>query len=673
MSEDKSYLDSFTKSGKPEGFEAETFVAVKNKSRNIKIIAAIITVVVLLVGSFVVFNKMNHVEVPALVGMTLDEASVWATQNKIILASKSSYNFDIDADTVISQATQAGESIKKQSSLTIEVSLGADPSEKITWPDIKTMTKSEIETWISDNKLTGINIATANSDVVEADKVISYTLTDNTEENFTRKSRATVNISLGAADASETVVVEDFSSMKAGEVLQWGADNDVAIVISEAFDDYVSAGNVISQSIKATTEINKTEPITVVVSKGEPIVVANFSSMSEDDANAWAKLNNVTLIIKEKYSSNNDKGKLFSQSIAAGSTIEGSDELKLTYSLGPVDVASYVDKSKLDILNWQKEANTKGANITLTFSSMYGTSGSSGKIVSQSIKNEYVMPGTSIDVVISLGMKVVTPDFSELTETGCSELAKSSGVTVVFNYQSSSTVSKGLVISQSPAKDTVITDAEPITIAISLTGTSEAVTVPNFKAMSKDEADTWASTNNITLYYVNSYRDNDAKGSLYNQSIASGKSIAKSSGITVYYSLGKSATVPDFAPMTKEEANSWAKTNNVSLTYVEKYRNSETKGSLYSQSISSGETIAQGTDITVYCSLGQVEIASFVGKSKLDMLNWMTDVNSKGANLSAVYTYAGDTAKDMNMIVGQSVMNTNVSTGTAITFNISWA
>lgn len=737
MSEDKSYLDSFTEKEKPGGFEQETFVAVKSKGKKMKIIAAAAAVVVLIAGIFVVYNKMNKVQVPELTGMTLEEANVWATQNKIILASKSSYNFDIDSGTVISQETKEGTSIQKNSTLTIEVSLGANPSEKITWPDIESMTKSEIETWISDNKLTGVNIETANSDVVAADQVISYSLTDDTEANFIRKSRATINISLGSASESETVVVEDFSTMSAGEALQWGTDNGVMVNISEAFDDYVTAGNVVSQSIKADTEIKKTVPVTVVISKGEPVVVPNFSAMSEDEANTWAKTNNVTLIVKEIYSSKNDKGTLFSQSISAGSSIEGSDELKLTYSLGQIDVASYVGKTKLDILNWQKEVNTKSANISLTFNTAYGSKGSSGKIISQSIKNDYVVPGTKIKVVVSLGKKLLTPDFSGLTESGCSSLAQSSGVTVVFTYKASSSVIKGTVIAQNPVKNTVITDAKAITITISLSGTADAVTVPDFTKMTKDAANIWAKTNSITLVYNENYRDDDAKGSIYDQSIASGKSVAQGSKITVYYSLGKSVTVPGFTAMTRAEAEAWAKTNNITLIVEENNSSIYAKGSLYGQSVASGKTVAQGTYITVSCSLGQaatvpnfaamnkaeadawaktnnvtliydenysddiakgtlyaqnissgtsisdlssikisyslgpVQVPGFIGKTKLEMLTWLQDANSNGADLTAAYTYTDDETKDVNIILGQSVMNTSVDTGSTITFELS--
>jgi beta-lactam-binding protein with PASTA domain len=466
MSESKSYLDTMSEQKKPESFSQEKFVTVPDKSKTRKIIVLIVIAVVLLGGFFAIYRMMNTVKVPNLVNMTLDEANVWATQNRIILATRSVYNFDVGSGYVIFQETKAGNTIQKNSTLTIEVSLGANPDEKIAWPDIKSMTLTEIETWINTNKLTGVNISTANSDVVAADHVISYTMTDETEANFTRKSRASIVVSIGPATQSDTVVVSDFSSMKAGEVLQWGKDNGVTITLTEAFDDYVASGSVISQSVKANTEILKTETITVVISKGKPITVPDFSTMTQEDANSWAKPNNVTLIIKSLYSSDQSQGSLISQDIAAGTHIQTGDEIKMTYSLGQIEVASYVGRTKLDIVNWQNEVNAKGGNITLTFSKAYGDKGTADKIIRQSIKNDFVNPGSKITVVISLGMKLLTPDFSGKSENECKAIAQSTGITVLFNYKHSDTIVIGYVISQNPAANSVMTDANPVAVTI---------------------------------------------------------------------------------------------------------------------------------------------------------------------------------------------------------------
>lgn len=594
--------------GKPESYGQEKYVSVTKGRPAVKAIIIGAGAVILIAAIIGIYFWLNTVTVPNMVGMTLDEATAWATKNKITLSAKSIYNFDTDSGIVLSQEVASGKTISKNSALSIEFSLGADPDEKIEWPDIESMTTTEIEAWISQYKLTGVNVVTANSDIVAADQVISYSLTDGTEENFQRKSRATVTVSIGPASESETVVVTDFSSMKAGDILLWGSANGVTIQLSEAFDDYISSGSVISQSVKADVEIEKTQPISVVISKGKAVIVPDFSTMSQDEANAWAKLNSVTLTIQEKYSKSNNKGKVITQSIKAGTSIKSGDEVDLTYSLGRIDVASYIGKNKMDMLNWQNEANTKGADITITFTQAYGAKGTSGQIISQSVLSTFVDPGTKISAVVSLGMQVLTPDFSGKTESECSVAAQAAGISVLFNYQYSSSVTKGLVISQSPAKGTVMSDADTVTINIS---TSDAVA-----------------------------------------------SAAK-------------VTVPDFTAMTKDAATSWAKQNNITLVIDEKYSDTTAKGTAYSQSAASGSGISQGSTITVSYSLGKVDVVSFIGKSKLDIMNWISDVNDKGANITAVFSDGYGDAGTSGMIISQSVVNDYVNTGTTIQFSVS--
>jgi beta-lactam-binding protein with PASTA domain len=467
MSESKSYLDTFNEEKKPESFSQEKFEKVPDKSGRRKVIAIVVVAAILLAAVLVAVSLLNHVRVPDLAGMSLEEANVWATQNRIVLAVHNVYNFDVDSGMVISQEIKAGSSIAKNTTLLVEASLGADPDEKITWPDIKTMVLTEIEKWIDDNKLTGVKISTANSDVIEADHVVSYSLTDDTEENFVRKSRATVVVSLGPATQSDTVVVSDFSSMKTAEIVQWGKDNGVTITLSEAFDDYISAGSVVSQSIKADTEILKSETLSVVISKGKPIAVPDFSSMTQDEASTWAKNNNIALVLLQRYSADIGPGVLMAQDVAAGAEMQQGDELKLTYSLGHVEVASFVGRTKLDILNWQTEVNAKGADIVLSFSKAYGEKGTADKIIRQSPKNDTVDPGAKIRVTLSLGMKLLTPDFSGKTENECKQIAQQAGIVVLFNYEHSDTVAAGLTISQNPAPDTIMNDANPVTVTIS--------------------------------------------------------------------------------------------------------------------------------------------------------------------------------------------------------------
>jgi beta-lactam-binding protein with PASTA domain len=607
MSESSSYLDTFKNDGKPESFEQETFVPVRNSRSQTRLAILFVVLLILAAGSYAVYRLTNDRNVPELVGLSLEEANAWATKNRIVLAVKREYNFDIAAGVVISQEMSAGATIRKNDAFSIVVSQGANPDESIPWPDIKTMTLSEIEDWISENKLTGINITTANSDIIAEDHVISYTLTDNTEANFMRKSRATIAVSIGPAAQSETVTVTDFSNMKTGDILQWGRENGVNIVIEETFDDYVSSGNVIYQSVKANTEVVKNETITVILSTGPEIIVPDFTDLTQDEATSWAKASNVTLIVTEEYSSSYAKGNLIRQSLMSETSMKTGDEIRLVYSAGLIDVSSFIGKTKLDILNWQTGVNAKGANISLSFSEAYGEKGTAGKIISQSVQNDTVKPGSKISVVVSLGMRLLAPDLAGKTETECKTIAQSSGLTILFSYQKSSTVANGMVISQSPARQTVMTDDDTITAVIAISD------------------------------------------------IAPG-----------------TVSAPDFTLMTKDEANAWAQANNMTMRYIEAYHDTVPKGGIISQSIASGAKIAPDTTITLDLSLGEIQLSSYIGRTKLEVQNWLNEVNAKGAGITATFTYAHDKSKEMNIVVSQSLMNTSVPTGTAVTFTLSW-
>lgn len=336
------------------------------------------------------------------------------------------------------------------------------------------------------------------------------------------------------------------------------------------------------------------------------MIVPDFSVMTEDEANGWAKLNNVNLTIQEKYSTVG-KGVFISQGTTSGTSIQEGGQIIATYSLGRVPLSSFIGRTKLDMLDWQSEINSKGGRINISFSEAYGSKGTAGKIISQSVENDYISPGTAVKAVVSLGMKLLSPDFTGKTEDECASLAQSAGIDVIFDYQGSGSIDKGYVISQNPAANTVITDADKITVVVS----------------TSDHSNT-------------------------------------------------KITVPDFSLLTKEEANEWALRNNISLSIKDTYSASEPLGLLFGQSVASGESIAADRAINIQCSLGEIAIASFIGKTKLEVQNWLSEVNSKGGNLSVNYTYAHDESLAMNIVVDQSVMNTYIDPGTKLIFQISW-
>ena len=130
------------------------------------------------------------------------------------------------------------------------MSKGADPDESITFPDLMNMTLSEVNDWVNTNKLSNTKVNVVYSDTVEADRVISYDLRSVNENNFTRGTNLTINVSKGPQPAGE-VTVEDFVKKEVSEVETFAKNKKITLEITEVYHDEIESGKVVSQSIAA--------------------------------------------------------------------------------------------------------------------------------------------------------------------------------------------------------------------------------------------------------------------------------------------------------------------------------------------------------------------------------------------------------------------------------------
>lgn len=68
--------------------------------------------------------------------------------------------------------------------------------------------------------------------------------------------------------------------------------------------------------------------------KDVEVVIADFNTMTKDQAQVWFDENKINGKTTEEYSSNVEKGKLISQSIEANTVAHEGDEIKVVYSIG---------------------------------------------------------------------------------------------------------------------------------------------------------------------------------------------------------------------------------------------------------------------------------------------------------------------------------------------------
>lgn len=344
MSE-KDFLSQFSSDGKkPDSFKEEERIKVEKPKKQVDpkifIIIGVVLVVLGVLSYFLFFAP--KIEMPDFVGQTKDDVSAWVKQQEIETTGiifKEEYNFDNDENVILAQDVEAGTKVKNNVKVTFNISKGADPDEKVSLPDIKSMTKDELETWIKENKLTKTKITTSYNDSVNEGEVISYEVKGVDEDDFTRSSTLNISVSKGPQPAG-TVTVSDFKDKYYSEVESWAKTNKVTLNKVETYSTTIEKDKVISQSVEANKTMKTSDTLTVTVSKGKGVSVPDFSKMSESDIEAWEKKNSVIVNATTKYS-NSDK-KILSQSVATGTMVAEGDSIDVVKNGGKYFYASDV-------------------------------------------------------------------------------------------------------------------------------------------------------------------------------------------------------------------------------------------------------------------------------------------------------------------------------------------
>ncbi len=326
---------------------------------------------ILLIGFLVWFLFLRaKIVMPDFTGKTLTEAANWAKQNKIdtsALARTYEYSLEYDSDVIISQTPLAGAHIKADTPITFVVSQGADPEESIDFPDIKSMTYSELNDWKNENKLSKTKITTEYNTTVEKDAVISYELKNASEGDFKRGSTLTIKVSKGPAPAGQ-VTVENFVGKSFSDAATWANTKKLIIVKQEMNSDKVESGYIISQQPAAGQSMAEGDTFTVSVSKGKGVKIPNLVGYSKEQLEAWSsgKNNNVTIVKKSVYNTA-PLGSVIAQDPAPGTVLDAGDVLQLTISLYmPIletNSRAWLGKDYLELKAWCDDVNYNGADI----------------------------------------------------------------------------------------------------------------------------------------------------------------------------------------------------------------------------------------------------------------------------------------------------------------------
>lgn len=149
-----------------------------------------------------------------------------------------------------------------------------------------------------------------------------------------------------------------------------------------------------------------------------------------------------------------------------------------------------------------------------------------------------VKKGTTINLIISSGKKTIRfGDYIGMNYDTVAKQLRKQGYTVKKKEQADSVVPEGQIIDQSVDSADQVTP-DDTTVIFTVSSGSTKVTVPNFVNQSKDQVQSWADNNNITVTFNTIPSDSVKAGLVISQTPRAGTKITSSTTVLVFISNG---------------------------------------------------------------------------------------------------------------------------------------
>ena len=214
---------------------------------------------------------------------------------------------------------------------------------------------------------------------------------------------------------------------------------------------------------------------------------------------------------------------------------------------------------------------------------------------------------------------VIVPDLSNKTETEARAALNKLRLGVSVQKGSSDDVPEGQVYDQSPAAGVKTDVHAQVTIYIS-TG-KETFKLDDVTGMDYDQAQSQLENDGLNVSLEFEYSDSVDKNEVIRTSPEAGSQVAEGDTVTIVASKGKETkyvTVPYVIGYDLDTAISMIK--DAGLTYDGKssdYSDSVSEGEVMNQSIGSGQSVEEGTSITLTVSLGS-KVSSYTASISIE-------------------------------------------------------
>lgn len=344
-------------------------------------------------------RAFNSVELVNFTGMAQAAANQWGLANGITIQQAEVFNLDYDASVIFGQNQKAGTFVQRRTVVVVDVSLGADPNEVLDLPIFENMTTAQIMAWRQEMRAaSAIQIREEYDESVEAGRFISLDYPPSVDlERFTRQNSLTVTMSRGP----RMFVMPNFVGRTEEDVKEWAEEFGLAVAFERQADPNSEAGSILQQNLEPRTRFTHGDEIMVTVSVGQPIIVPNFSLMSQEDA---LELQDLVVIRRDRFSAAVPFGRVISQSFAPGTELlDDNPEVTVVYSLGRPFMENLIGQMESILPRFFfEEFTARGANVTYTvrYVDSYEARGS---IVSMSRYGEFLGMNDHVSITVSRG------------------------------------------------------------------------------------------------------------------------------------------------------------------------------------------------------------------------------------------------------------------------------
>jgi serine/threonine-protein kinase len=283
------------------------------RSRGRIALAVVLAIAVLLgvAGWYVGAGPGAYVRVPTVVGLTETDASAALSKRGLDAELSQGFSETVAAGSVVSADPGEGQRARKGSAVHLVVSRGP---ERYGVPKLAGLTEDAARAAVASSHLVVGKVTRAFDDSVPDGKVVSASLKAGT------KVRRGTAVDLVISRGREPVAVADWVGKPADEATTALRNSGLKVTTTEAFDDQVPKGSVVSQDPGAGTAF-KGDPVKLVVSKGPELVeVPRVVGMSAGKARA--KLEAAGFTVKVTSVFGNDGGTVIAQRPSAGTRVK---------------------------------------------------------------------------------------------------------------------------------------------------------------------------------------------------------------------------------------------------------------------------------------------------------------------------------------------------------------